>query len=252
MKTLLKKIIPFSVRLTMRYIQIKVIYFFKKGNKHHCPICNSNYNEFAEFNSRKNRMCPSCFSLERHRLLYLYLKNETKIFTGKYAVLHFAPEKCLHDVLQKNKKLNYQTADLMTNYIKMIGVKPKNVMSVCDIGFPDNTFDFIICNHVLVEVPDDHKALTELYRVLKFKGTAILQHPINLNNPDTLEDLSFDSSQRRQFYGSPNSLRLYGYEDYARRLENVGFKVNRLNYVSGQDIEKNLLDKDEILYLCKK
>lgn len=252
MKTLLKKVIPFSVRLTMRYMQIKIVYFFKKGNRYHCPVCNSNYNEFAEFNSRKNRMCPSCFSLERHRLLYLYFKNETKIFTDKFDVLHFAPEKCLYDELKKNKKLNYQTADLMINYIKMIGVKPDNVMSVLDIKFPDNSFDFVICNHVLVEVDDDHKALSELYRVLKVNGIAILQHPINLNNPDTLEDLTFDSSQRREFYGSPNSLRLYGYKDYVKRLEDAGFKVEPLDYVSGLDIDKYRLDKSEILYICRK
>lgn len=252
MKSLLKRIIPFSVRLTLRYIQIKIVYFFKKGNRYHCPVCNSNYNEFAEFNSRKNRMCPSCFSLERHRLLYLYFKNETKIFTDKYDVLHFAPEKCLHDVLQKNKNLNYQTADLMINYIKMIGVKPGNIMSVLDIKFPDNSFDFVICNHVLEEVDDDHKALCELHRVLKVNGIAILQVPINLNEADTLEDLTFNSSQRREFYGSPNSLRLYGYEDYVKRLENVGFKVEPLNYVSGLDIDKYRLDKSEILYICRK
>ena len=252
MKKFLKKIIPASVRIRLRYIQIKLLFSFKKGDKYNCPICDSDYIRFADFNSKKNRMCPNCFSLERHRLLYLYLKNETQLFTNKYDILHFAPEKCLYEVLLKNKNLDYQTADLMTEFIKMIEVKPKHIMSVTDIKFPDNSFDFIICNHVLEHVPDDLKALSELYRVLKKNGVAMLQVPVNYENAATLEDLTLNKDQRRKYYGSPDHLRFYGYEDYVSRLKNAGFCVNQSKYVLNLDIEKYLLDKKEIIYICQK
>jgi SAM-dependent methyltransferase len=252
MKNLLKKIIPLRQRIKLRYLQIKLMYFFKKGDKYNCPICNSSYLEFAAFNGRENRMCPNCFSLERHRLLYFYLKNETKIFSEKYNVLHFAPEKCLNQVLSKNLNLTYQTADLMTEFIDMIEVKPKYVMSVTDIKFEDNTFDFIICNHVLEHVPDDKKAISELFRVLKPNGIAILQVPINFSKADTLEELKLNSEQRNQLYGSPDHLRFYGYEDYPRRLNDTGFRVDLSNYVLSQNIERNILDKNEVLYICRK
>ena len=115
-------------------------------------------------------LCPKCLSLERHRLLWLYLKNRTEFFTAKLKVLHVAPEQCFFKTFRNMKNLVYLTADLESPLADM-------KLDIQDMPFPENEFDVIICNHVLEHVPDDRKAMHEIFRVLKKGGFAILQVP---------------------------------------------------------------------------
>jgi SAM-dependent methyltransferase len=123
-------------------------------------------------------------------LLYLYLKNRTEVFAKPQRILHFAPEKCLAVKLRAYQADNYVTADTMDQFISLIEVKPDRVMSVTDIKEPDQTYDVVICSHVLEHVPDDQRALREIYRVLKPGGFALILVPINAGAQETLEDLS--------------------------------------------------------------
>ena len=112
------------------------------------------------------------FLLERHRLLWLYLKNETDFFTKKIKLLHFAPEQAFYRKFKKLSNIDYDTIDLNSPIAKIKA-------DICDLPFEDNTYDFILCNHVLEHVLDDKKAIKELYRVLKKDGTGIFQVPID-------------------------------------------------------------------------
>ena len=149
-----------------------------------CPICNFELPAFVPFGNppRENAMCPKCGSLERDRASYLFLKEKTKIFEEPVKLLHFAPEKNMAKIFSNKINIDYLPVDINP---KMEYVKEK--MDIQAIKYPENTFDFIYCSHVLEHIPDDLKALDEIYRVLKNEGTALIIVPINPEFKVTLE-----------------------------------------------------------------
>jgi SAM-dependent methyltransferase len=221
------------------------------GNQVSCPICGGKFHKFLPAGDavrRDNATCPKCLSVERHRLLWLYLNNKTNFLTDKLRVLHFAPEPWFVDIFKRLKNLEYMTADLDPN-LAMIG------FDMMDIPFKDNYFDVILCSHVLEHVPDANKAMSELYRVLKPNGWAILQVPIDMSREETLEDPSIITPEdRERFYWQHDHVRLFG-RDYKNKLANVGFQVKVDDYVKSFGSEKikiyGLQDSEDI-YLCSK
>ena len=225
----------------------------KRGNNKWCNICETGYEEFAPYGGSPNRMCPNCSSLERHRSLYHYLTNNSTIFStsSPISLLHFAAEKCLHDKFVQVKDLRYETADLLNQFLPGIEVMPKHKMSITDIQFADNTFDYFLCNHVLEHVPDDRLALREIYRVLRPGGTALLKVPINHNATETLEDRSLNRIQRREHYGSQDHLRYYAAPDLLNRLSAAGFaeSVSAVKTTEGMNHSYYGLDPNELLFI---
>jgi SAM-dependent methyltransferase len=251
MKSLLKNILGPTGRKKLRAVQASTrAAIYRLGNEVECPICGSTYSQFLPFN-RPNALCYTCKSLERHRLVYLYLKNKTDFFEGPKKVLHFAPEKCLHDVIRQYSNIDYQTADLMTTYIDAIGVMPDHVMSVTNIKFPDNTFDVVICNHVFELVPDDALGMREIYRVLKPNGYAIIQGAVNNHLPKTIETQDLSPEERKRIAGAHQHVRRYGL-DYRHRLATAGFRVEVSDYVKELDYKRYGLMADEEVYVCWK
>ena len=225
--------------------------FFLRGNSYTDPIDGKSYRRFLPYGYakvRENVLAPGTLSLERHRLFWLYLKNETTFFSAPLRVLHFAPEQAFVQKFKKQKNLTYTTTDLNS---PIADVKA----DICDLPFKDNSFDFIICNHVLEHIPDDTKAMQELYRVLAPSGTAILQVPYDAKREITFEDNTItDQSERTRIFGQYDHLRVYGM-DYFKKLSSIGFNVNALDYTSGissDDIERYRLCKGELLPVCKK
>ena len=225
--------------------------FFLRGNTYTDPIDGKSYRRFLPYGYakvRENVLAPGTLSLERHRLFWLYLKNETTFFSAPLRVLHFAPEQAFVQKFKKQKNLTYTTTDLNS---PIADVKA----DICDLPFKDNSFDFIICNHVLEHIPDDTKAMQELYRVLAPSGTAIVQVPYDAKREITFEDNTItDQSKRTRIFGQYDHLRVYGM-DYFKKLSSIGFNVNALDYTSGissDDIERYRLCKGELLPVCKK
>ena len=225
--------------------------FFLRGSTYTDPIDGKSYRRFLPYGYakvRENVLAPGTLSLERHRLFWLYLKNETTFFSAPLRVLHFAPEQAFVQKFKKQKNLTYTTTDLNS---PIADVKA----DICDLPFKDNSFDFIICNHVLEHIPDDTKAMQELYRVLAPSGTAIVQVPYDAKREITFEDNTItDQSERTRIFGQYDHLRVYGM-DYFKKLSSVGFNVNALDYTSGissNDIERYRLCKGELLPVCKK
>ena len=225
--------------------------FFLRGNTYTDPIDGKSYRRFLPYGYakvRENVLAPGTLSLERHRLFWLYLKNETTFFSAPLRVLHFAPEQAFVQKFKKQKNLSYTTTDLNS---PIADVKA----DICDLPFKDNSFDFIICNHVLEHIPDDIKAMQELYRVLAPKGTAILQVPYDAKLSTTFEDNSItDQRERTRIFGQYDHLRVYGM-DYFKKLSSIGFKVKALDYtssISNDNIELYRLCRGELLPVCKK
>ena len=255
----MKFLISFLLRKVPRkYIQLvngpvlRVIGFFLQGNKYTCPIINKSYRKFLPYgriNPRPNALCPGSLSLERHRLLWLFLKAKTPFFENPIHFLHIAPEQCFMKTFERIHGDGYITADLESPLAKV-------KMDVHQIPFDENTFDAVMCNHVMEHVEDDIKAMREIYRVLKPGGWAIMQvpffHPLD---EATFEDKSItDPREREKVYGQDDHVRLYG-KDYPKRIRKAGFTVTEdtfANSLTDQEIVRYALPRDEIIYFCEK
>lgn len=255
---MVKRIISLASRFIPRHYQqivaafiLRNIAIFYRGNTFEDPISGRKYRKllpYGRLQSRANALAPHSLSLERHRLIWLYLKNRTDFFTNPKRVLHIAPEYCFIKPFKKLANLNYLTADLISPWADI-------KMDVQSIPFPDSSFDVVICNHVLEHVDDDRKAMGELLRVMKSGGFGIFQVPLDYSIDVTLEDKSINTPElREKHYKQRDHLRLYG-KDYAKRLREVGFDVTEDDYVGSlptELVQRYALPKDEILYICKK
>jgi SAM-dependent methyltransferase len=235
------------------YIVRPIIALYLKGNTYTDPIDGKSFRKFLPYgygNQRKNALSPSTLSLERHRLMWLFLKDETNFFTStkKLKVLHIAPEQCFLDLFKKQKNLEYITSDLES---PIADVKA----DICDLPFKENEFDVVFCNHVLEHIPDDTKAMQELYRVMKKGGFGVFQIPQDLSRDVTFEDNSItDKDERAKIFGQYDHVRVYG-KDYFNKLRSEGFKVDEVDYtkkIDAKQIERFCLMKGEILPICYK
>lgn len=203
---------------------------------------------YGRVNPRPNALAPDSLSLERHRLMWLYLKEKTNFFTEQLKVLHIAPEHCFIKKFRKMKNLDYITADLES---PLADVK----MDVHQIPFDNNIFDVCFCNHVMEHVEDDIKAMSEIHRVLKPGGWAIIQSPINPERETTFSDPNaVTPAQKEAVYGQNDHVRDYGL-DYPERLRKAGFEVKEDDFVRQlpeEKVRRYALPPDEVIYLCIK
>lgn len=234
------------------------------GSKYYCPICDSNIRKLrprgfkfpvlTEKNIigggyRLNAQCPVCKSTDRERLLYLYLSNNTSLFTEQVKLLHVAPEPALSAVIETHSNIDYITADINLDSVMV-------KMDITEIDYPDKSFDVIICNHVLEHIIDDSKAMNELYRVLKSGGWGILQVPMSLSLATTYEDFSItDPTEREQVFGQSDHVRIYAM-DYLGRLEEAGFQVDPFKWWADKTFadsnNKHGLLQDEYIFAVSK
>ncbi|MFV9551956.1 class I SAM-dependent methyltransferase [Algibacter sp. PT7-4] len=249
-KTILN-IVPRPLLIRASYLVRPILAYFLKGNTFTDPIDGKSFKTFLPYGygtQRNNVLSPSTLSLERHRLLWLYLKNETRFFSAPKKVLHFAPEQCFLNRFKKLKHLNYTTTDLLS---PIADVKA----DICNLPFKDNSYDIILCNHVLEHIPDDTKAMQELYRVMKPGGYGIFQIPQDLNRENTFEDNSItDKTERAKIFGQYDHVRVYG-RDYFDKLRSIGFKVKEIDYtktLTEENIVKYCLAKGEIIPVAYK
>lgn len=202
------------------------------GTQRYCNVCTQESGTFLPFGAtnRPNAQCPSCGSLERHRLTIEFLRQKTDLFDGaRKRFLHVAPEEAFAKLFADAVGAGYLSADLFEP-----GVMEK--MDITDIQHPDDSFDVIYCSHVLEHVPEDRKAMDEFYRTLKPDGWAILNVPITADA--TIEDPSVtDPAERERLFGQKDHVRRYG-PDYEDRLKAAGFGVEKLS-------PSNLLSKSE-------
>ena len=261
---MIKRIISFVSRFIPRHYQQVVVAFllrsiaiFYKGNNIEDPISGKKYRKilpYGRLQSRANALAPHSLSLERHRLIWLYLKNRTDFFTAQKRVLHIAPEYCFIKRFGAMSNIDYYSADLESPLARV-------KMDIQAIPFEENKFDVIFCNHILEHVDDDLLAMRELYRVMKPGGWGIIQSPVNLDRAVTYEDKTITAPEDRlKHFGQKDHVREYG-RDYADRMRSVGFKVDEVNlpeYVSAEKILYHALTpsveaaKDTVIYYVSK
>lgn len=254
MKKLFKSllnIIPRPLLIRLSYVIRPVLVFWLKGNRYTDPIDSKSFRKFLPYGYEKQRdnvLSPSTLSLERHRLLWLYLQSETDFFVKPLKMLHFAPEQAFYRRFRQQQNLDYTTTDLSS---PLADVKA----DICQLPFEDNMFDVIFCNHVLEHIPDDTQAMRELYRVLKPGGWAVLQIPQDLSRATTFEDDSItDPKERAKIFGQYDHVRVYG-RDYFDKLRSIGFEVQEVDYtqtLSKEQVERYCLADGEIIPVVKK
>ena len=245
--------IPRPWLIKASYIVRPVISWYLRGDKFTDPIDGRSFRKFLPYGygkQRENALSPSTLSLERHRLMWLFLRDNTTFFTAtkKLKVLHIAPEQCFLDIFRKQQNLNYITSDLES---PIADVKA----DICDLPFKENEFDIVFCNHVLEHISNDTIAMQELYRVLKPGGFGIFQIPQDLSKAITFEDNTItDRKERAKLFGQYDHVRVYG-RDYFDKLRSIGFKVDEVDYtkkITLEKIEEFCLMQNEILPVCYK
>jgi len=229
-----------------------IIKWYFKGNRFTDPIDGSSYSRFLSYGykvSRPNALCPGTLSLERHRLLWLYIKKKTTFLNDSLKVLHIAPEQVFFSKFKTFSHWDYTTTDL---HSPLADIKA----DICELPFGDNNFDLILCNHVLEHIPDDRKAMQELFRVLKPKGTLIAQVPLEEMRSETFEDNSItDKAKRTEIFGQYDHVRIYR-TDYYDRLNSVGFLAKGIDFLEELSAEEKRLfalpNKERIPVATKK
>lgn len=255
----MKKLYKFLLNKLPRPLLIRLSYVFKriapilyKGDKVECPVCEHSFSKFLSYGSevkhRENVLCPYDLTLERHRLMWLYLKEETSFFKDPIELLHIAPEQCFHKTFKNQENLNYVTGDLESPIADLH-------FDLHEIPLEDNRFDVIFCNHVLEHVEDAMQCMKELHRVMKPGGWGIMQVPQDLSREETYEDSTITSPEEREkHFWQKDHLRLFG-KDYPQWLMKAGFEVDEFvvtKEFSKEEIERFRLMAHEILYIVRK
>jgi SAM-dependent methyltransferase len=190
-----------------------------RGNRFECPCCGGRFGRLVSHRGHANVRCPRCGSMERHRLLWSFIRDRTDLLTRPQRLMHFAPEWPFLRLLRHQPQLDYVTTDIASSLAD-------EHFDIQAIPHPDGSVDAILCNHVLEHIPDDRKAIAELFRILRPGGWAILMVPIGRERGTTLEDPDVSTpAERLRVYGQEDHLRLYG-EDYPDRLRDAGFEVD--------------------------
>jgi SAM-dependent methyltransferase len=238
MMSTLKKIIPFWLGKKLRgaYQKLSALWFV--GTDFYCPYCSRSFRKFlpggfdlpvlyekkiigAGF--RQNNVCPRCYSLDRDRLVWLFLKEKTNIFSAPITLFHVAPEGCLRALLSGLPNITYKAGvKYLEGYYYERNI---NLMDITSVPFEAETYDVVICNHVLEHITDDRRAMQEIYRILKPGGWAIVQVPISEGLDKTYEDPSITTPEEREkHFGQFDHVRIYG-QDYPSKLSEIGFMV---------------------------
>ena len=255
----MKKLYKFLLNKLPRPLLIRLSYPFKlvapllyRGNAVECPVCQHSFSKFLSYGSevahRENVLCPYDLTLERHRLMWLYLKDHSNFFSDNQKVLHIAPEQCFHKTFKSQKNLDYLTGDLESPIADMH-------FDLHDIPLDNDQFDIIFCNHVMEHVEDANRCMSELNRVMKPGGWGIMQVPQDFSRDKTYEDPTITSPEEREIhYWQKDHVRLFG-NDYPEWLRKAGFEVSEFRmeeHYSNDQIQRFRLSSEEILYIVSK
>lgn len=245
---------PILQRIAGWAVPIMGLWYIGKGKE--CPLCGCRRRKFLPYGyvtQRDNALCPNCLALERHRTLWLWLLRESDIGRGAVALprlLHVAPEVALMRKFSRiyaKQPADYVTADLESPLADLH-------FDIQHIPLEDESFDVVICNHIMEHVEDDRLAMREILRIMRKGGWGVILSPVDLQRDKTFEDDTItDEAERTRIFGQYDHRRIYG-RDYAERLREAGFEVYECDYANLIPAKEKQLYAltDELLYIVKK
>ena len=243
---------------TVKKVRYRISYAKFKGSGFECNCCGASYSKFVpdypaadNANALKvnavvagyddNILCPACLSTARERLIIALLNNQFKI-TGK-KILHFSPEKNIYRVIKINNEVI--TADIEPLFYRNIDSNITNEDATC-LSYANNSFDVVIGNHIMEHIPNDIKAMAEIYRVLKPGARAILQVPYSAILSATIEEPEINDPQKQAaLFGQKDHVRIYQLQNYLGRLQSCGFNVALIEYKDLAAFYKNAIQVNE-------
>jgi SAM-dependent methyltransferase len=257
-------------KVVLKIDLIRVIYKYLRfwGGPYRCNVCSTQLRRFfpvsidlrqrakaSGFPYEFSRMetlnfeqcnCPFCLASDRERLYLMYLEQYAT--ENDNSILEFAPHPPAAKLL-KEKYQHYKTADLMRKDVDI-------QLDICDMKeIKDNSFDFVLCSHVLEHVSDCDKAMREILRILKPDGQAIIMVPLFWDVKSTLEDPSHNTDELRlKHYAQEDHVRLFARQDFLDRLNKAGFKINQLlpSSFDQKKVKEYAIADNSILYVCSK
>ncbi len=245
---------PILQRIAGWAVPIMGLWYVGRGKE--CPLCGCRRRKFLPYGyvtQRENALCPNCLALERHRTLWLWLLRESDIGRGAVALprlLHVAPEVALMRKFSRiyaKQPADYVTADLESPLADLH-------FDIQHIPLEDESFDVVICNHIMEHVEDDRLAMREILRIMRKGGWGVILSPVDLQRETTFEDDTItDEAERTRIFGQYDHRRIYG-RDYAERLREAGFEVYECDYanlIPAKEKELYALT-DELLYIVRK
>jgi SAM-dependent methyltransferase len=241
-KGIIKSIIPQKFLIAnegwIRYINYKLLY---QGHQFKCPVCNSGLKNFILLTNGET-LCPKCGSLARNRRLWSIL--EQAFLKGGNKILDFSPSRSLYRKLKSISSINYTSTDFAGEFIADLR------FDITQIDSPDNSFDVIICYHILEHIPNDKKAMKELWRVLKKGGTCLIQTP--LKEGKIYEDWSITSEKERKIhFGQEDHVRVYSINGLMERLSDAGFQVDLKKFVEASDNYFGFKEEEYVYFATK-
>ncbi len=245
---------PILQRIAGWAVPIMGLWYVGRGKE--CPLCGCRRRKFLPYGyvtQRDNALCPNCLALERHRTLWLWLLRESDIGRGAVALprlLHVAPEVALMRKFSRiyaKQPADYVTADLESPLADLH-------FDIQHIPLKDESFDVVICNHIMEHVEDDRLAMREILRIMRKGGWGVILSPVDLQREKTFEDDTItDEAERTRIFGQYDHRRIYG-RDYAERLREAGFEVYECDYANLIPAKEKQLYAltDELLYIVRK
>jgi len=242
------------------------------GNEYQCPVCGvhlrafrpmwkSYWRDAAKFGpihpaskmetlNLESFTCPRCDALDRDRLTAIYLEQvfATFDFSRAYRLIEFAPGDALYKKIKRYPFVIYRSADLSRKTVD------ENVDLTKMVRYGDASIDIILCSHVLEHIPEDRKAMSEIRRVLRPDGFAVILVPIVVGVDETHEDPSIEGEALRwKYFGMGDHVRQYGKRDFIERLEAAGLKVEQfgVEHFGAETFRRAGIADNSVLYVAR-
>jgi SAM-dependent methyltransferase len=242
----IKAAVPARYKQAARRVSLRVAAVGNAGTRYSCPCCEGSFRRLARLHGLRDQ-CPRCGALMRDRALVLYLRDLLHVGRKSADVLEVGPGPATTSWLSSLRAVRYVAVDLDSPLAPLHA-------DITKLPIPDDSFDLVLCLHVLEHVPDDRRAIRELFRVLRPGGTAVIQVPPS-ELETTLEDPTVTTpADRERVFGQYDHVRICG-ADYSERIEEVGFQVTREDFVERLDAEARAqfaLRVGEPFYQCAK
>lgn len=246
---------PEAVKFQMRRL-------FRGGKGVECYLCKSSIKTLTQTGAKhalmaKRRVvgagirplsaCPVCYGQERTRLMKYFFEQRNVFDKRSKRVLHIAPEYGLYRWVAHECRADYTACDIDPGaYFNVPGVDEADLMA---LPYEAGSFDVVICSHVLEHVRDDKQAMSEIRRVLKPDGLALMLVPYAADGGETEEDPDADEETCIARFGQRDHVRLYELNDFVTRLKDAGFNVELFD-ADAEDRVKCSLNQDELLPVC--